>query len=124
MDFKKSTTIYMQIADHICENILTQKLTGGDRLQSVREMASEIQVNPNTVMRTFSYLQDQDIIFNKRGIGYFIAVDALQKIKEMKKADFLKNDLPSFFKMMDLLGISMSEIQAYYKETISNKPKK
>ncbi len=116
MEFRKSQTIYMQIADHICENVLSNKLTEGDRLQSVREMASNIQVNPNTVMRTYSYLQEKEIIFNKRGIGYFIALDALQKIKSMKKEEFLKNQLPEIFKMMDLLEITIEDIQKLYEE--------
>ncbi len=116
MEFRKSQTIYMQIADHICEEILASKLRQGERIQSVREMASTIQVNPNTVMRTFSYLQDQDIIFNKRGIGYFIAEDALKKIKQMKKQQFINQNLPEFFKMMDLLEISFEELQKLYKE--------
>ena len=88
----------------------------GGRMQSVREKAASIQVNPNTVMRSYTYLQDKGIIYNKRGIGYFIADDALQNIKDMKKEDFIKNKLPEFFNMMKLLGISFSELEKIYKE--------
>ena len=115
MEFRKSQTIYMQIADHICENIMNKKVNQGDRIESVREMASNIQVNPNTVMRTFSYLQDQGIIFNKRGIGYFVSGDAVNRIKGIKKEDFVNNYLPEVFKMMDLLGISFKELEEIYK---------
>ena len=73
MEFKDTQTIYLQIADHFCENILRKKWNPGDRIPSVREMAVNIEVNPNTVMRTFNYLQDKGIIFNKRGIGYFVS---------------------------------------------------
>jgi GntR family transcriptional regulator len=78
MEFGDNNAIYLQIADHFCENILLQKWNPGDRIPSVREMAVSIEVNPNTVMRTFNYLQDKGIIFNKRGIGYFVTEDGFQ----------------------------------------------
>lgn len=115
MDFKKSQTIYMQIADFITENILSEKIKAGDKIQSVREMAASIQVNPNTVMRTYSYLQEQEIIYNKRGIGYFVADDAAQKMKTLRKEEFVKNDLPALFKNMELLEIDFEELEKLYK---------
>ncbi len=115
MDFKKSQTIYMQIADFITENILSEKIKAGDKIQSVREMAASIQVNPNTVMRTYSYLQEQEIIYNKRGIGYFVADDAAQKMKALRKEEFVKQDLPALFKNMDLLEIGFEELEQIYK---------
>jgi DNA-binding transcriptional regulator YhcF (GntR family) len=90
MEFRKKQSIYLQIADYICENIIAEQWVKGDKIQSVREMAATIQVNPNTVMRTYSHLQDLGIIFNQRGIGYFVADDALQKTKAIKKEDFIK----------------------------------
>ena len=94
MDFKNTKTIYVQIADYICENILAEKIRPGEKIQSVREMAASIQVNPNTVMRTYAYLQDQEIIFNKRGIGYFVAEDATQKTKALRRQEFIHQYLP------------------------------
>jgi len=117
MEFKTKQSIYLQIADQICDDILREDLIQGGRMQSVREKAAGIQVNPNTVMRSYAYLQDKGIIYNKRGIGYFIADDALQNIKDMKKDDFIKNKLPEFFNMMKLLGISFSELEKIYKKS-------
>ncbi len=116
MEFKKSNPIYLQIADYVFENILSGKLKEGERLESVREMAANVQVNPNTVMRTISYLQDREIIFNKRGIGNFVSENAVSKIKQMKKEDFLKNSLPELFKMMKLLDISFEELEKNYRK--------
>ena len=65
-------------------------------------------------MRTFTYLQDKGIIFNKRGIGYFVADDGLQKTKDLQKEDFINNELPRFFKTMSLLNISMEDLNRYY----------
>ena len=56
MDFEKKQAIYMQIGDHICENILSGRWNEGERLPSTREMAVSMEVNPNTVMRTYTYL--------------------------------------------------------------------
>ncbi len=107
----------MQIADHICERILAGIIQEGERMESVREMASQTQVNPNTVMRTFSFLQEQEIIFNKRGIGYFVADDAAEKIKTMKREEFVKEYLPELFKMMQLLDIDFEELKRIYEQS-------
>lgn len=123
MDFTKNQTIYMQIADHISEQILAGTMQAGDKVPSVREMATNIAVNPNTVMRTYSYLQEQNIIFNKRGIGYFVAEEALHKIRSMKKETFITQYLPVFFKNMDLLKIKYEDLQKLhedYKKSTSN----
>lgn len=111
MNFKKPKAIYMQIADYLCESILAAELKGGDRIQSVREMAAQVEVNPNTVARTFTYLQEKEIIFNKRGVGYFVAADALERTKALKKEAFINQFLPEVFKLMELLGISFEDLK-------------
>ena len=111
MNFTKNQTIYMQIADHVSEQILKGELQAGDKIPSVRELAATIEVNPNTVMRTFTYLQDQSIIFNKRGIGYFVADDAFKITQKMKKEIFIQQYLPDFFKMMDLLKMDFKDLE-------------
>ena len=116
MNFKNQKAIYVQIADHIIDSILGANLKGGDRLQSVREMAATVQVNPNTVVRTYGYLQDEGIIFNKRGIGYFVAEDAQQKTQALRRTAFIENVLPELFSQMKLLGIDFEELQKIYKK--------
>ena len=76
MNFKESKAIYLQIADRICDEILLGQLGEEERIPSVREYAAIVEVNANTVMRSFDYLQSQNIIYNKRGIGYFVATGA------------------------------------------------
>jgi GntR family transcriptional regulator len=120
MEFGENNAIYLQIADFFCENILKQKWKPGDRIPSVREMAVSIEVNPNTVMRTFNYLQDKGIIFNKRGIGYFVTDDGFQKTKALRKEDFVNNDLPRFFKAMSLLNVTMEDLNNYYRQFLNS----
>lgn len=119
MEFRDDQAIYLQIADLFCENILLEKWNPGDRIPSVREMAVNIEVNPNTVMRTFNYLQDKGIIFNKRGIGYFVSEDGFQKTKALRKEDFVSQELPRVFKAMDLLNLTMEDVHRYYQQYIS-----
>lgn len=118
MEFRKKQAIYMQIADFVLENILSGEWKEGDKVQSVRELAANIQVNPNTVMRTYNELQEKGLIFNKRGIGYFIADDAVSLAREIKKEDFVRNFLPEVFKMMDLLDLDMKDLKRFYEESL------
>jgi GntR family transcriptional regulator len=116
VDFSNDQAIYLQIADHFFENILLGKWRPGDRIPSVREMAVSIEVNPNTVMRTFTYLQDKGIIYNKRGIGYFVSDDGLERTLALRKEDFVTRELPRLFKFMSLLNISVDDLRKYFDE--------
>ncbi len=121
MNFTKNQTIYMQIADHLIEQILREELKAGDKVPSVRELAATTEVNPNTVMRTISYLQEQDIIFNKRGIGNFVSEDAYEKTRTMRKQDFIQQYLPEFFKTMELLKMDLKDLEEIYKKQMNGK---
>ena len=70
MNFKEAKAIYLQIADRICDEILLGQYKEEERIPSVREYAAIVEVNANTAMRSFDYLQSQEVIYNKRGIGY------------------------------------------------------
>lgn len=106
----------MQIVEMICEKILTRTWVEGDKIPSIRELAVTIEVNPNTVIRSYAYLQDKGIIQNKRGIGYFIADSAYKDTLEFMKTSFIKNDLPLFFKTIDLLDIDFEELKIRFSK--------
>lgn len=114
MDFNKNQPIYLQIADYINENILLNKWKEGERILSVREMSMNLQVNPNTVMRSYTHLQNEDVLHNQRGIGYFISEGSLNKIKNIKKNRFIEIDLPEVFKTGRILGVTPRELSDYY----------
>lgn len=123
MDFKDQQAIYLQIADYVCENILLKKWPAGEKIISIRELAINIEVNPNTVQRAYDFLQQKEIISNKRGIGYFIENDADKKIKAYRKDLFFESELPGVFKNMFLLGVSVKEFAARYKKFVERKYK-
>ncbi len=108
MEFHSNKSIYLQICDAICEQILSGTLRPDERIPSVREYGAEIGVNPNTIMRSYEKLTADGIIYNKRGIGYFISPDALGTVLEAQRKDFLENELPQILKRMKLLGIDTS----------------
>ena len=108
MEFNSNKSIYLQICDAICEQILRGTLRPDERIPSVREYGAEIGVNPNTIMRSYEKLTADGIIYNRRGIGYFISPDALETVLEAQRKDFLENELPQILKRMKLLGLDSS----------------
>jgi DNA-binding transcriptional regulator YhcF (GntR family) len=116
MEFRQNQAIYLQIADHISERILSGTWKEGERIPSIREMSEAIEVNPNTAMRSYGYLQDLDIIYNQRGIGYFVAEDAYKKTLEQKKLSFIRRELPRIFRTMDLLHLTCEDLKILYEE--------
>jgi GntR family transcriptional regulator len=120
MEFRDNKAIYLQIAEFICERILLKQWAVGDKIPSVRELAVQLEVNPNTVARTVEFLQQKDIIFTKRGMGYFVSDEAVEKVMAFKKDDFLQNDLPLFFKNIQLLGIDFEELKGKFEEFKGN----
>ena len=119
MKFRSDKPIYVQIEEYIRENILNEKLESDERVPSIREMAVDMEVNPNTVMRAYSELQDQAIIYNTRGIGYFIDSEAKSKVLQQEKNKFMEKQLPQVFKKMELLDISLQEIESLYQKYVN-----
>ena len=111
MEFRKQKPIYLQIADRLMEQILSGDPAAEERMPSVRDVAASMGVNPNTVMRTFDYLQGEEIIYNRRGVGYYVAPDAKKKILDEQRREFLEEELPLIRQKMQLLGIDFEEVR-------------
>lgn len=110
MDFDSNKPIYIQIADSICEKILSGEFKPGGRIPSVREWGAGIGVNPNTVARSYEILSDRGVIFNQRGIGFFIQSNALNVIRESERKRFVEDEFPSIIKRAELLGIDIKTL--------------
>ena len=110
MEFRDNPAIYIQIAEYVCEQILLKKWKLGDKIISIRELAELIEVNPNTVQRAYDFLQQQNIITNKRGIGYFTEPDAMERILSFRRQQFMENELPVFLRNLYLLKIDLKDI--------------
>jgi DNA-binding transcriptional regulator YhcF (GntR family) len=116
MDFKENKPIYLQIVDKICGDIVSGVYQPETRIPSVREYAANLEVNANTVVRSFDFLQNKGIIYNKRGLGYFVVEGAADKILEMRREIFMKEQLNEFFNEIDMLNISINQIVDLYNK--------
>lgn len=113
MEFQNGKSIFLQIADSITDKVVSGEFPAGEKIPSVRELASQMGVNPNTIMRTYSELQAMSIIENQRGIGYFVKPDAQKIILEGKKEEFFSKVLPEFLKQAELLGITSEDLKKH-----------
>jgi GntR family transcriptional regulator len=109
-DFKSTKGIFQQIADTLSHRILEGTLQAGDRVPSVRDLSEEFEVNRNTLLRTYSLLSDAGIIDNKRGVGFFVADDAVERIRSREKAAFFADELPDFLNKVRLLGLTKNDL--------------
>lgn len=117
MDFNQHKPIYLQIVEQIEDKILSGALKANERIDSVREMATALGVNPNTVMRSYEFLERGEVIYNKRGVGFFISTEAREKIKFSRKKNFLENEIPTLFAKMNLLEVDIEEVVNLYNQS-------
>ena len=108
MTFSNDKAIYLQMADRLCDEILADKYKDDERIPSVREYAVLLEVNTNTAVKAYEQLAREEIIYNKRGLGYFITKGAKKQI--------LKERLPELFRQMQLLGIDIKDIHEAWEK--------
>src|SRR5512133_1715786 len=115
MEFQPKQAIYLQIGEYVCENILSGTWKAGDKIPSVREMAVSVEVNPNTVARSYAYLQEMGVISNQRGLGYFVDEDSRSSVLRLKRREFAEVELKRVFRTMELLGFKIEDLKEFYK---------
>ena len=110
MTFNNDKAIYIQMADRLCDDILAGTYSDDDRVPSVREYAVSLEVNTNTAVKAYDQLARDGIIYNRRGLGYFVTPGARDTIMQARRKAFLDTTLPSLFRDMRLLGIGIDDI--------------
>ena len=113
MQFSEPRSIYLQIADQIRDRILQGEWQAGERIPSIRELAIELGVNPNTVTRSYQALLDWGIVANQRGRGYFVSEDAGERAVQAMRDEFVRDELPKVVRAMKTLGIGIDELAEY-----------
>ncbi len=116
MTFTNDKAIYLQMADRLCDEILAGTYQEDDRIPSVREYAVLLQVNTNTAVKAYDELARANVIYNKRGLGYFVSPGAKKQILTERRRDFMDNRLPELFRQMRLLGIGIEEVRKAWKQ--------
>ncbi|MGM9705276.1 MAG: GntR family transcriptional regulator [Prevotella sp.] len=117
MIFSNDKAIYIQMADRLCDDILAGTYADDDRIPSVREYSVALEVNINTAVKAYDLLARDGIIYNRRGLGYFVKGGARQLIMQTRRHDFMENVLPGMFRNMRLLGIGIDDIQKAWNES-------
>ena len=117
---ENNKAIYIQIADRICDEIVSGTYPPDSRLPSVREYAADIQVNANTVMRSYERLSNRGLIYNRRGIGFFVASEAREKILKERGDDLVDNKLGNIFSLLHHLGIAPDDLRDSYIRYLKN----
>jgi GntR family transcriptional regulator len=116
MDFKPNYPIYLQVADYVCEKVLTGEWKNGDKLPAVKDLSVVTSVNPNTVIKALGYLTDNSILQSQRGLGYFLTDSAEANTLALKRQQFIEVDLPPVFASMRLLGLGFDELQRIHAQ--------
>ena len=115
MTFSNDKAIYLQMVDRLCDEILSGKYQDDDRIPSVREYAVLLEVNTNTAVKAYDELARANIIYNKRGLGYFVTPGAKKQILKTRKTEFMKERLPELFRQMRLLDITIDDVADAFK---------
>jgi len=120
MVFKDSPAIYIQIALYMCEQILLKKWKSEEKIISIRDLGELIEISPNTVQRAYDFLQQRNIIVNKRGVGFFIDPAAEENILSFRREQFLEYELPDMLRNMYLLKIDIKQVEKLYEKFVKN----
>ncbi|MGM9815645.1 MAG: GntR family transcriptional regulator [Lepagella sp.] len=123
MEYNDSKPIYLQLADRLMNDVGQDASLCGQRIPSVRDFAAQCGVNANTVMRTYTWLQQKQIITNKRGIGYYYSEEASEIVLKERRETFLTKEIDYFIERLEALNITLEEFEEYYKKRASQKRK-
>ena len=116
MTFSSDKAIYLQMADRICDEILSGTYADDSRIPSVREYAVALEVNSNTAVKAYEQLARDGIIYTRRGLGYFVTAGAKDRILASRRKQFLTQTLPDIFRQMRLLGIGIEDVEKAWRE--------
>ena len=113
---ENNKAIYLQIADRLTDEILNGKYDNECRIPSVREYAGAVEVNANTVVRSYERLTAKGLIYQKRGIGFFVAPDAREKIMRERSEELINKQLPPLFKTLKYIGVTPEQLKDLYTD--------
>lgn len=114
IEFNTKTPIYLQIMDLIKMDIVIGKLKAKDKLPSVRDMATNLKVNPNTLQRSYQELERLGIVYTQRGMGTFVGEE--KNMVDDLKQEMAKEVIDSFILRMKSLGFTDNEIIKYVSQ--------
>ena len=119
VDVKSAVPIYEQIKNSVKMAIFSKKLQEGDKIISIREVSSRFKINPITIMKAYSQLETEGLLFSKRGSGYFVQVD--EGKSDEGKLELFHKEVTSFLKKIAGLGFSADDLMFELKKIMEEK---
>lgn len=119
MGIQENKPLYLQLADSLMDAIVAGRYADDERVPSVREFAADNQVNVNTVARTYEHLTQRQVIFTRRGMGYFVSPGAAARVAAMRRQEFLTTDMDYFFGRLRSFGMSPDDLAFLYRDYLS-----
>ncbi|MEG1372126.1 MAG: GntR family transcriptional regulator [Mucinivorans sp.] len=120
MKFIDNEPIFVQIAHRVEQDIASGKWSEGERIPSTRDLAIELAVNPATVIRAYERLTEQSLIESQRGLGYFVSQGAVERIRNLRRSEFLNHTISEFINAMHRVGVSVDEVIERLKQSNHN----
>lgn len=121
VEFDNNLPIYLQIMNYMKKEIVVGQLKAGDKIPAVRELALELQINPNTVQRALQELERENIVETKRGLGRYVTSEE-SRIMEIKK-EMASELLGHFIQGMQELGFANKDIITIVSEAVQDDSK-
>lgn len=116
MGIKESRPVYLQLADKLMDDVVNGRIAPDERVPSVREFAADNQVNVNTAIRAYDYLTNRDIIYTRRGMGYYACADGAQRVASLRRDEFMRNDMEFFFQQLKSFGMTPEQLSTLYTD--------
>ncbi|MDI9495092.1 MAG: GntR family transcriptional regulator [Bacillota bacterium] len=118
MEFNNNIPIYLQVMERIKQDIVSGKLKPGEKMPSSRDYSYELGINFNTVARVYKELENEKILFTKRGLGTFIT-ESKEQIEDLRYA-MAKNLIATFVEGMEQLGYSKKDMIKFIEIQYNN----
>lgn len=120
-DLNTNKPVYLQLVEQIQAEIISGNYKPGDKLPSVRDLATQATVNPNTMQRAMTELERDGLVYTNRTAGRFITSDE-ELIKQLKK-HYITQFIQEFLDRMNQLGLELDEIISYVNKISENNKK-
>jgi len=108
--------IYLQVREHIEDQIINDQLKSGDQAPSTNQLVNFFKINHATVSKGINQLVEEEILYKKRGIGMFVAEGAREKLVEKRRQAFIEDYIVTLVHEAEKLGISDEQILAFIKQ--------
>jgi DNA-binding transcriptional regulator YhcF (GntR family) len=121
MAINENRPLYLQLADELMDRIVAGEFAADERVPSVREFAARSEVNTNTAVRSYEQLERMGVIYNKRGLGYFVSPNAGERIVALRREEFFGTEMNYIFSRLHTMGITPDELRKFYDEFLQTK---